>query len=401
MKKNVFFLILLTIIFVGIVPLYAQTNKAASDDALRRMEEAERRLNEALGGGETSATPASGTVQSPAQPAIPAPAPAPPVKATKGGKRPAWVDNPASAYSRDIYITAVGSAPNREEAEKKALAGIVAYFGQSIQSDFTVANIYSEAITNGVINISDNTNVRDVIVTAASMDSLIGAEIGSVWDDGKKTIYVLAFLERARTVAIYTEIIQMNQGNINKLITMSAAQKNTFDGYARYKLAILLAGMNANYVNVVNLAGGSTASLNLTTADSLSLEASNIIKSISVGFTVKGDSNNRVRDTFAKILNAEGIRTQGSNPPYTMEISIDMSEATFPNNTNKFCRYTVSANLIEKSTGNVLVPFNFTDRAAHTTYAEAQNRAFLDIERRINGNYPAAFQAYLAGLMPK
>ena len=182
---------------------------------------------------------------------------------------------------------------------------------------------------------------------------------------------------------------------------MSAAQKNTFDGYARYKLAALIAGMNAQYATIVSLAGGSTASLNMASADALMLEAANIIKNISVGFDVKRDSNNRVRDAFAKALSNEGLRTQGNNPPYMLEISIGMEEAKFPNNNFIFCRYTLSANLIERTTGSVILPFSVTDREGHTTYAEAQNRAFISIEKAISEQYPGAFRDYLAALLPQ
>jgi hypothetical protein len=213
-------------------------------------------------------------------------------------------------------------------------------------------------------------------------------------------VYALAYIEKERTVFIYTELIRINLRNIENLTSMTAAQKNTFDGYARYKLAAVIAGVNAEYANIISLAGGSASSVNITSKDAYILEAANIIKNISVGFNVRRDSNNRVRDAFAKALSSEGLRTQGSSTPYVLEINIDMSEAVFPNNNFIFCRYTLSANLIERATGSVILPFNFTDREGHTTYAEAQNRAFIAIERIVNERYPDVFREYLAALLP-
>jgi hypothetical protein len=263
-----------------------------------------------------------------------------------------------------------------------------------VKSDYAVAAAYSEAVTNGIVSVSEKTEVREIIATAASLDNLIGAAIGNIWEDGRGTVYALAYLEKERTVFIYTELIRINQRNIENLVSMNAAQKNTFDGYARYKFAALIAG-------IVSLAGGTTAPLNMTGADTLILEAASIIKNISVGFNVKRDSNSRIRDAFAKALSGEGLWTQGNNPPYILEINIDMSEAKFPDNNFIFCRYTLSANLIERDTGSVLFPFNITDREGHTTYAEAQNRAFVAIERAVNEKYPDAFREYLAALLPQ
>ena len=375
-------LLFLTVFFFpGFPSLYAQSPgraQTAADDATRRLEEA-------LGGGS-----AAGTGRSSA-----------PIQTARGGTRPNWISNPYTAYPRDRYLAAVGTAANRSEAEKRAFAALVAFFGQSIRTDLTVATVYSEAVSNGIITVSENTQVRDTIVTAASLDTLIGAEIGNVWDDGRGTIYALAYIDRARTAAVYTEIILMNQRNIDNLLTMSAAEKNTFDGYARYKLAALIAGMNEEYAGIVTLAGDSNVSFNLSNADTLSLETSNIIRNISVGFNVGGDSNNRVRDAFAKVLSGEGLRTQGSNTPYVLEVNINMSEATYPGNVFKFCNYTLSANLIERTTGSVLLPFNVSDREGHSTYETAQTRALAVMERTIAEKYPVLFREYLAALLPQ
>jgi hypothetical protein len=197
----------------------------------------------------------------------------------------------------------------------------------------------------------------------------------------------------------------MNQRNIDHLLAMSTAEKNTFDGYARYKLASLIAGMNAEYSGIVSLAGDTNVPINLTNnlsnAGALSLEASNIIKNISVGFNVGGDSNNRVRDAFAKALSGEGLRTQGSNTPYVLEVNINMSEITFPGNNLKFCGYTVGANLIERATGSVLFPFSVSDREGHSTYEAARTRAIIAMERTIAEQYPVLFREYLAALLPQ
>jgi hypothetical protein len=355
------------------LPLYAQSlanSKAAADDSTCRLEQA-------LSGQSA------------------------PVQTTMGGAEPSWVRDPYTAYSRDRYLAARSFGSTREEAEKKALAALVSIFGLSVQSDLTAVSTYQEAATNNIITFSENSSIREVIVTAASMDSLVGAEIGYVWDNTRGTVYALAYMERSKAIAVYSEMIRINQSNIENLTALSVSGKNTLDGYARYKLAALIAGLNARYAAVIIQSGGPTDSLNMTNTGFLNIEAENIIKNITVAVNVKGDRNNRARDAFAKAISGEGLRTQGSNPPYILEINIDMSEAKFPNNNFIFCRYTLSANLIERATGSVLFPFNITDREGHTTYAEAQNRAFVSIERAISERYPDVFREYLAALLPR
>jgi len=361
-----------------IVFLYVPFCVQSQDRARTAADDAARRLEEALSGG-------TGTQ----------------VQATRGGTRPNWINNPYAVFPRDRYLAVVGTAASRTDAERRAFAALAAFFGQSIRADLTVATVYSEAVTNGIITVSENTQVRDTVVTAASLDTLIGAEIGNVWDDGRGTIYALAYIDKGRTAAVYTEIILMNQRNIDNLLAISAAEKNTFNGYARYKLASLIAAMNVKYTGIVSLSGDTNASFNLSNPDALVLETSNIIRNITVGFNVSGDSNNRVRDAFARALSGEGLRTQGSNTPYVLEVNINMNEITYPGNNFIFCRYTLSANLIERATGSVLLPFSVSDREGHSTYEAAQTRALSTMERTINERYPVLFREYLTALLPQ
>jgi hypothetical protein len=202
--------------------VYAQSADALARDAIRRLDE--------FLGGETVA-------------ASTAPQSAPPVQSMRGGQEPGWVADPYVAYSRDRYLAAVGFAPNRAEAEKKALAALTAIFGQSIQADFSVATAYSEAVSKGIVSSSETTNIRDRISTSMSLDTLIGAEIGSVWDNARGTVYALAYLDKERAVAVYGNMILTNLKNVEKLTAMTAAEKNTLDGYARYKLAAIISGI--------------------------------------------------------------------------------------------------------------------------------------------------------------
>jgi len=320
---------------------------------------------------------------------------------TSGNTQPRWVNDPYSIYSRDQYIAAVGFDDDRAEAEKKAIASLVSVFGRSVRSDISAAELYSQAVTQGHINISENKNLQEAIVSAASLDSLIGAQIGNVWVNDRGRVYALAFIEKEKAAAIYTEIARMNQLNINNITAMSDAEKHTFDGYARYKIASNIAAVNAQYANIITALGGSTASLNLSTAASLNLETSNILRNIAINLNVEGDSSNRIQGIFARIINREGLRIQENNAPYTLSVVLTLTEADVPNNRNSFCDFVITANLIENLSGAVLLSFTNTGRESHLSYDRAAARALTAAERAINAQYPALFKDYLAKVWPR
>jgi hypothetical protein len=392
MKTNKKFAVLTAVLLFTVNIIFAQSARSAEELA----RDALRRLDEALGGKITAtvnpaATTISATPQNPA-----------PVQSTRGGQEPRWVIDPYAVYPRDRYLATVGFGPNREEAEKKAIASLTAIFGQSIKSEYAAVTVYSEAVSKGIVSSSGTTKIMDTISSSTSLDTLIGAEIGNVWDDAHGIVYSVAYLDKERTIAVYGNMLHTNLKNIENLTAMTSVEKNTLDGYARYKLAAIIAGINAKHAEVIAQCGGPTAeSLNLPGADILNIEASNIIKNVTVIVNVKGDSSNRIRDAFTKVISVEGLRTRGSSPPYTLEVNVDMSEVVFQNNNNKFCRFTISAELIENSTDSILLPFNFTDRVGHATYAGAQATAFLQAEKLIGEKYPAMFREYIDGLLPK
>jgi len=375
-KKMRNFAILISFFAISLLSnsLYAQYSYNA--------DEAVRRLNAALGGNSTDVR-----------------SNLPTVKVTSGGTQPGWVDDPYSIYNRSQYIAAVSSAPNRSQAEAKALSALVAIFGQSIRSDFAMANLYTEAVFRGVVSVSENSVISDRIITAASMDNLIGAEIGNIWDSGRGTVYAAAFMDKVKTISIYSDMIIINNRNIDLLTGMSDVQKNSLDGYARYKVAASIAGINTNYAAVVSQAGGSVSSLNLKSADYYNLEAVNIIRNITVVVNVMNDRANRIQDAFAGVLSAEGLRTRGNNSAYTLNVILNLSEVTFPGNNLKFCRIEASVNLIENATRASLFPFSFSERAGHSTYINAEEAAFRIVERIIAEKYPGVLREYLASLI--
>ena len=317
---------------------------------------------------------------------------------TRGGPEPSWVSDPYTVYARNRYIAAVGEGPNRAEAEKKALARLTAFFGQSIQSEFSTITQYYE----GGSTVSDNTVIRDTIVTTPSLDTLIGAEFGIPWDNGRGVVFITAYLDRKSAIDTYSEMIRANLRNIKSLTAMSEGEKYTFDGYVRYKRAALISGATAKYAGVVLQAGGpSPSSWNIPVEESLNLEALDIINNITVMIMTEGDRGNRIRDVFTGTFSNAGLRTQGNNPAYTLKATLSLNEDVFPSNRHTFYRFTISAELINNSSNSTLLPFSYTYRVSRPSYEEAEALAITIMERRINERYPGVLREYLAALLPQ
>jgi len=313
--------------------------------------------------------------------------------------QPDWVRNPSTRYDDRAYVAKVGVGSSREAAEKNALGNLVAYFGQDIQVDERVVVSYQQAVRSGVAATwSENTAVDSMISTSAGLDSLVGAEIGDRWDDGRD-YYAMAVLNKANAVRIYSDIIRSNQTMIDNLVNISTEEKNTLEGYARYQFAATVADMTLPYANLLSVIGG--PSQTVKRGDEYRLEARNIVKAIPVAIHVRNDMAGRIEGAFAKALSDLTFQSGGNNSRYVLDVDIVTTAVEDPNDERKWTRIIITANLGDSAFGTVLLPYIFNNREGHTTQAMADNRAYMAAEERISNEYANLLSGYLNQLLPK
>jgi hypothetical protein len=182
---------------------------------------------------------------------------------------------------------------------------------------------------------------------------------------------------------------------------MPAADKNSLDGFARYQFAATIADVTFSYGNLLSHIGAPLFAQGLKKGDDYRLEAQNITKAIPIGITVKNDKSGRIQGAFAKVFADLGFRSGGTNARYVLTVDISTSPVELVNQTNKFTRIELTANLTDTSVNAVLFPFNFASREGHATQSEADNRAYTVAVRKISEEYPQLLNNYLSQLVPK
>jgi hypothetical protein len=321
--------------------------------------------------------------------------------ASSSRSQPAWVTSVNSVYSKAEYVAAVGTGNDRQTAEKNAFAALVAIFGQSIAVDEKISSLYQDAVRSGVItNWTENNTVQSTISTSASMDTLVGAEIKATYDDPRGTVHAVAVMEKARTAQVYSDMIKANLGMINNLVNMTAAEKNSLGGYSRYQFAAAVADINISYKNVLDVIGAPSPA-GVKNGFDYRQELNNIASAIPIAVTVAGDRQGRIQGAISKALSELGFRSGGNNSRYTVDARLSISEAVLPNQTNKFARYEITANLVDTSLRQTLIPYTANGREGHATLPEAENRAVATLERKISEEYKELINNYLSQMLPK
>jgi hypothetical protein len=354
-------------------------------------------------GLELSSQAAAAQAENPgAAPAAPEAAQSPQMSSQNVREKPAWVDAPDSVYSRQRYVSAVGFGGDRRQAERNALANLTGVFGQSIQAEMKTVSNYSEAVRTGAIQAAENNTVQNAITTSAAMDSLVGAEIADVWFDSRGAYYAAAVMEKAKTAALYADLIRSNERIITDLMDMGAVERNTLNGYSRCLLSATIADANRVYANVLTYVGNASG-INpgeMKKGEEYRLQAADIARNIPIAVRVNGDRSDRIKTAFSSALSRLGFRSGGGNSRYVLEAGLTLTPAELPNQQNTFVRYLVDAELKDGAGENaVLLPYSASGREGHLNRAEAEERAVKAAERKISDEFGTSLQDYLSTLL--
>jgi hypothetical protein len=325
--------------------------------------------------------------------------PRPDITRDKTGK-PSWVDKPDSVYDERYYIARVGTGGSRRQAEAAAFGNLTGYFGQSIRADLQAVEVYKQRVASGTVDISSSTDAVEAIQISSSMESLIGAEINDVWNDGK-THYAVAIMDKAKLIPVYQGLIEANLNLIDRLTNVPAERRITIETIAAYHTAASIARANSVFVTVLEMLGGPKTRASLKSSDDYIYEAGEIAKLIPVNVVVENDSGGRIRGAFADVLSKAGFRTGNNSSRYVVEARLSISPVDLPNQPNKFSRFVLDAAFTDtdKNTSVILFPFNINDREGHISQSEADQRAIRKAEARVKGEYGKVLQDYLSGTL--
>jgi len=314
--------------------------------------------------------------------------------------QPEWINNPYAGFNRQAYVAVVGSGDSRQTAERDALRGIASVFGLNVQAVESITILYREVVVDGATAWTQQSDFRSAIETSVRMDNLIGASVRQHWADGRGTHFVLAVLNRATAIVLYSNRITANQDVIRNLTNIPAAQRNSIDGFARYQFAAAVADMNFTYGEMLVFLGAPWYGT-LARGDYFRQRARAIARSIPIGIHVRSGNSGadaRIQGAFADVLFDEfGFLTGGSGHRYVLNVDVTMQPRQRGGHVLRGqdlyfswieIRTDVRANLVDAGTGVILLPhdFNFSG-PGRTNQFDAEDVAINELAQIIRREY--------------
>jgi hypothetical protein len=304
-------------------------------------------------------------------------------------ERPPWVDTPSAVYPEGLYVSAVGSGPDRPRAEAGALGTLAAYFKQSVTSTVTITD--TEQQVNGRSTL--DSRMSQSIEAQAALDALVGAEIKNTWHDGRnKTWYALAVMEKAPCRAWYSGELDKTMDEIRALLDISGGI--SFETLRKCQKAQGLLGKADMYALILTMLDGPNRQAEVSRLAAAAADALAKAQALPVDVRVRGDVDGRIKAVFAGALTAAGFRTGSRDSRFALDIVVTLTPLT----RNKYfnTRYTVDAVLQDTLTGAEVFTYNAGSRESHpASQADADYRAIIGAERRITEEFPGVLQGYL------
>lgn len=324
-------------------------------------------------------------------------------EAKSSGKMPEWTNNPGKVYPSASYLTGVGQAVSKNDAELQAVTQIASIFGQDV-SGTTIA---SSRMTQFIASDGSATNESDSSISQSTkskvkQDNLIGIEVKeSYLDEKHNTWYVLAVMDKAKVTDMYNNMLNRNSQEISLLRGQVAASsdKYTLDNFVRLDFARELALASDGYLKrltVINPVAANKISSSIVSVSEIQKQAKDLAVKIPICINVTNDTDGRIAKAFAEVMTNEGFNTTtGSNERYVINCDVMYDESQSSDGKTKFYNYTVTASLKDTSIGEELIPLSFTGREGSPTIENAKQRARNTIVNKIKQNFKVQFQKYL------
>ncbi len=303
------------------------------------------------------------------------------------GKTPNWVTETEHEYTKN-NLCAVGIASSQDQANSIAISNIGKIIKQKIESEITVVN--SEKL-NSTGNAELSSSMNQIVRTSALIDNLVGVEIAETWIDRDGNYYSLAILNKAKTYLYYSQKISENEKTIKENINLISSDKDKFFIYGKLQNAIKLALDNESYLDIiyaVNKASYTVTAKTMTKSNTIENIASDFARKISI--TISGlENEERIKNYFYKYFTSKGFSVNAPQQDYIFEI--DMKIENSSSGELYYARYNFSANLKDLQTDSIIYSYSASERVAHKSNADANQKVAIRLEKKLNKEFDSDF----------
>ncbi len=323
-----------------------------------------------------------------------------------GKGKPGWVDGRSADYPSSQYLTGVGQADTRSNAEDQAYAAVARIFKAEVAAHAKDWESYLVVENRGVSNTERRLTIDSV--TKVSTDKVLeNVRIEDVWyDSASRVYYALSVMNRSQAEASLMEKVVGLDRAIDADVTES---RQTTDKLAKVR-ALRRAGRNLvlrevynTDLRVIRRSGQGTSSAYKVNELSGELEqflATNLVLAVQVS----GDHAEPVGRALAEGLIREGLRVttkmegeEGGAPELIVRGTVRLFPIEVRDPHFKYVRWCSDFEVVEPRTRRVVGATAQGGREGHLTEREATAKTLRVMQQELSSDVAKAIAAHIFG----
>jgi hypothetical protein len=323
-----------------------------------------------------------------------------------GKGKPGWVDGRSADYPSSQYLTGVGQADTRSNAEDQAYAAVARIFKAEVAAQAKDWESYWVVENHGVSNAERRLTIDNV--TKVSTDKVLeNVRIADVWYDSESRVYyALSVMNRPQAEASLMEKVAALDRTIDTDVTES---RQAIDKLAKVR-ALRRAGRNLvlrevynTDLRVIRPSGQGTPSAYQVNELSGELEqflATNLVLAVQVS----GDHAEPVGRALAEGLIREGLRVttkmegeEGGAPELIVRGTVRLFPIEVRDPHFKYVRWCSDFEVVEPGTRRVVGATAHGGREGHLTEREATAKTLRVMQQELSSDVAKAIAAHIFG----
>ena len=324
-----------------------------------------------------------------------------------GKGKPGWVDGRSAEYPSTQYLTGVGQADTRSNAEDQAYAAVARIFKAEVAAQAKDWESYLVVENRGVTNAERRLTIDNV--TKVSTDKVLeNVGIADVWyDSDSRLYYALGVMNRSQAETALMEKVSV----LDRAIDVDVAEsRQETDKLAKVR-ALRRAGRNLvlreaynTDLRVIRVSGKGTSSAYQVNELSGELEqflATNLVLEVQVS----GDQAEPVGRALAEGLIREGLRVtttktereEAGSPELIVRGTVRLFPIEVRDPNFKYVRWCSDFEIVEPETRRVVGATAHGGREGHLTEREAMAKTLRVMQHELSSDVAKAIAAHIFG----
>jgi len=306
---------------------------------------------------------------------------------------PAWLTDLNSVYPDSTYLAAQGSGDTRKDAEADAADALSRIFNVKVTVNSTAQKRYMEiASQNKTLSESETSIVQNVGMQSDSQ--FTNLRYSDAYTDKKGKVYIVAYLDRAKTAEIYRSILKKDIELATALKERAENEDGILQKFSLLDSAVQVSMNSDRMLGQLQIIHAPTYKLYASEVDTAGLTALRdaAAKKVTCSVKIEGDPTGKIASIVRKALSGLKISVKSSGP---LEVSGTWTmEPVQVNPRFKSVRWTLSLAFADENGAEVASYFK-EYRENAITEAEAQAFAYRSVEKMIAEGFIQSITDYM------